>query len=66
MRIFEDQEHRCDLGRKQQTISQCPDEKFLALVRGEIRRSELVAQVERQQLSIDRANFGGTFAIAAN
>ena len=52
VRILDDKEHRRDLRREQQSVRQCPDDEFLALLGGEVERFVLVANVEREEFGI--------------
>ena len=64
MRILNDKEHRRDLRREQQSVRQRTDDEFLALLGGKVERLELVADVEREELGIDRSDFRGIFPVA--
>ena len=64
VRILDDKEHRRDLRREQQPVRQRTDDEFLALLGGEVERLEFVADVEREELGIDRSDIRGIFPIA--
>lgn len=66
MRILNDQEHRRDLRREQQSVRQRTDDEFLALRGGEVEQFELVTDVEREEFGIDRSDIRGIFTVALN
>ena len=64
VRILDDKEHRRDLRREQQPVRQRTDDEFLALLGREVERLELVADVEREELGIDRSDICRIFPVA--
>ncbi len=64
MRILYDEKHRGDLRREEQPFGQRTDDEFLAPWSGEIEGREGVADVEREELGINRSYITWVFTVS--
>ena len=65
MRILDHEQHGGSLRREEDAIGERPQGQFLALQSGKIGQFGAMAQIERQELVIDRPDVGRGFSISA-